>query len=83
MFFFFFYFQLQLLFRKNLEDELNRCKSDQLSAKLTYDTQERKLQDQLILKDRQIISIATNVQISFLYDGIFKQKKTICLFIVF
>ncbi|CAF3357068.1 unnamed protein product [Rotaria socialis] len=45
---------------KNLEEELNQCKSAHLSAKIIFDMQEKKLQEQLILKDKQIISIATN-----------------------
>ncbi|CAF0948722.1 unnamed protein product [Rotaria sordida] len=50
----------QELRTKNFEEELNQCKSAHLSAKITFDTQEKKLQEQLILKDKQIISIATN-----------------------
>ncbi|CAF0822767.1 unnamed protein product [Rotaria sp. Silwood1] len=50
----------QELRTKHLEEELNQCKSAHLSAKITFDIQEKKLQEQLILKDKQIISIATN-----------------------
>ncbi|CAF2520570.1 unnamed protein product [Rotaria sp. Silwood2] len=50
----------QELRTENLEEELNQCKSAHLSAKITFDTQEKKLQEQLTLKDKQIISIATN-----------------------
>ncbi|CAF1093646.1 unnamed protein product [Adineta ricciae] len=45
---------------KKLDDELAQCKSAQLTAKITFDTQEKKLQDQLLVKDKQLLSIATN-----------------------
>ncbi|UJR10289.1 hypothetical protein I4U23_014496 [Adineta vaga] len=45
---------------KTLEDELTQCKSAHLTAKITFDTLEKKLQDQLLVKDKQLLSIATN-----------------------
>ncbi|CAF1146416.1 unnamed protein product [Adineta steineri] len=48
-------------FRTNtLEDELNQCKTAHLSAKISFDTQEKKFQEQLQTKDKQLLSIATN-----------------------
>ena len=49
------------LIRQQLEDELNQCKSAQLTTKLQFDIQEKKLLEQLNLKNKQIISIASNV----------------------
>ena len=57
------------MYRKNLEEELSQCKSANLSAKLTFDTQEKKLQEQLILKDKQIISIANKVTTGYYWHN--------------
>jgi hypothetical protein len=56
------------LYRKNLEEELSQCKTAHLSSKITFDSQEKKLQEQLILKDKQILTIATNVCLSFFFN---------------
>ncbi len=53
------------LSRKTLEEDLDQCKSAHLSAKITFDTQEKKFQEQLIVKDKQLLSIATNVCLIF------------------
>ena len=50
--------------RQHLEEELTQCKSAHLTATINFDNQEKKLQQQLTLKEKQLISIATNVRSS-------------------